>query len=306
MKFPTKLLLSAAAVAMAVAAPVAQAGALGGYLTPDGPVHLTFPVTPGGGEDKLQDDSVSAFVDKNPTSPTFGVGDQVWGLMTFSDIEASGKPSVGVTSHFITVLYSAEIKSLSGPDGKIVLGATSAGATSLASLCGALCTGKLSANSIGVVLATSNTANTNDPLNYSTTNTTTNLNTAANGWAWEATMGLVETDDFFHFDGSLFLGGTERGAFTIEQSIYAWDWAPVDVFDFASNTHVGDVTLDVGSVQLAQATVPPGSTVASQKDRGWTFRDQASVFVNPIPEPSSLFLLGAGLLGFAGSRRRQK
>ena len=64
---------------LSVFASTAQASVLSKYLTFDGPVHLTSPIFQGGGEDFLQDDSVSAWDDRD-LSGDFSDGDVVWQL----------------------------------------------------------------------------------------------------------------------------------------------------------------------------------------------------------------------------------
>jgi len=281
-------------------APVAQATILSSYLTFDGPVHASIPPSQGGGEDKLNDDSVSKFLDKD-SSGTFTGGDVIYGILNLSDFLSSGKPSTGVVGNQISILFSATITGL-GSGGSIALGPTAAGADSLATLCGGICaTAGIGASSIAVVLSTPTAASaTEDPLNWTTANFTTNFNTLG-PWSWEATLGLVAAaGNFFEFSGDNVIGGSERGAFTISSQAFAVQtWLPVDVFDFGGVVHTGDATLDRGIVDPA---------AGSQTANGWTFRDNASMYVNPlpVPEPGSVALMAIALAGFAGVTRGRR
>jgi hypothetical protein len=292
---------ASAALALGVAASPASATVLSDFLTFDGPLHLTDPVQQGGGEDKLQDDSLSVFDDRGTTG--YSVGDVIYGQVTLSDLLASGRASVPVGANSqISILFSATITGFTAT-GEVILGATAAAdPLSLQSLLvdGAMTSG-MTAQSIGVILSTT-TPDTNaadDPLNWTTAQFNTDYSTA-NNWNQEVVFGLVDSDDFFQFDptGALLIG-TDLGAFTIQQSAFNATWLPVDVQNYDGTTHLGSITLNIGNVSLASA---------EQNGRGWFFTDQSTFYVNPtaVPEPGTLALVSGALLGFGALRGRSK
>ena len=71
----------------------------------------------------------------------------------------------------------------------------------------------------------------------------------------------------------------------------------MDVVDYQGNIHMSDFTLDQGTVNIA---------TSEQIANGWDLRDQSTFFINPIPEPATIGLLGLGLLGMGASLRRRK
>lgn len=305
--YPTKI-LTASVMGLGFAfAPTAQATVLSNFLTFDGPAHYdTVAGNPfqGGGEDKMQDDSLSAFVDRD-NSGGYSVGDVVYGMLTLSEFNSSGVPSLGVgNNEQIALLFSTKIVSMNGgSNGTIELGAigNAADAYDLRTLLGvdAGIVAGLDNNTVGVMVSNPNGATpATDPLNFTTAQFSTEF-TAANGWSQELSIGLVEATDFFNFDNTgPGLTGTDRGAFTIQQEAFSVkDWIDVDMLDYASNIVKGDFTLDFGTVTLASG---------AEQANGWTFRDQSSFFVNPVPEPSMLSLLGIGLLGLSANLRKRK
>ncbi len=283
------------------------------YLTFDGPQHTSPPILPpgnvfpGGGEDKLQDDSLTAWIDNDEIGdPGFGIispGDDLWGYSTLSEINASGRDTVAIgSSSQIMILFATTLGNFGSGTGGSTMSLPNQSLLEAVMGQAGVTPGEAgtSANSIAVMLSTDTPdfVSAEDPLNWSANNV---FPTAAD-WDWEATFDIVaDNGDFFEFDFNNpvipTLGGEERGSFTISSSVFAVaEWLPVDVLDFGGNTHYGEATFD-------QGTVNPASQ--DERDAGWIFRDQSSFFLNPIPEASSFAIWGL-LTGIGMFYRRSR
>ncbi len=111
-----KQLVTAVALALGLGVGAAQATVLSSYLTFDGPAHyaLSFS-TPfqGGGEDKMQDDSLSKFIDADQ-SGGYSLGDIIFGMVTLSDVAPSNAAGQSLVSNQITLVFSAKITDMTG------------------------------------------------------------------------------------------------------------------------------------------------------------------------------------------------
>jgi len=295
-------------------APAAQATILSNFLSFDGPVHFSSPIQQGGGEDKLQDDSLSTFRDGTNTGNRAGVldaGDTLFGVITLSEINSSNRPSATIgPSSQIAIIYAAKVLTGDTTVAGTIATFGPADAGFLAGICGAVCApAGILASTIGVALSTSQGVDAlvnpqNDPLNWDAAGAngfTANFN-GANGngpWSWELTLGMTDGSDNFFQAFSFGDSANEKAAFDITSQAFAATWQLVDVKEIvAATVHTNEVTLDQGTIQFADT---------EEVSRGWAFRDQGSFFVNAVvPEPSILALMGIALAGMAGVARRRR
>lgn len=307
------LLASSLGLAMMGAMPV-QATTLSELLTYDGGSHVLGVdyanpplVFQGGGEDQLVDESRTVHIDAN-TNNQFDAGEVVWGMLGFSDSKSSPAFSQNqITNGQVAVVFSAQITDLVGGAGSAIALdaiADSTNAFDLRQLLDPSLRNSLDDDTVAVVLSHNDT--NEDPLNYSAADAQYSDDSfskfsVANGWSWEASLGLVEASDFFAFKESISgqRQGNEAAALTIQDQAFEVDeWIATDILDFGNNV----VTADA----VYSATVQIGDAGAQAK--GWTFQDDSNVLVNPhrIPEPTVLGLLGLGLFGLGYAKRRKQ
>lgn len=303
-------LFSVAVLSWVLGAPVAEASILSSKLTFDGPSGVAQPLGAPqqlGGEDKMQDDSLSSFVNVDGSTtplgaPTFTVGDIIWGVLSLSDIDSSGQPNINLPPGQVAFVFSAKIAASGGGVFSLAPINDTTSPYDLSNLIDGSVQSGLSGDTILTALSSADDSVANNPLNWATSDFLGGVKkfSAANGWGWELTADMVSSDDFFEFQpgAPALLTGTDRGGLTITSNAFGAAWLPVDVFDFGATTHYNDLTLDLGTVSLASG---------DQVTKGWTFTDQSTFYVNPVPEPSAM-LTWLGLAGvsavFVARRRR--
>lgn len=275
-----------------------EASILSNLLTFDGPEHFTSPPFKGGGEDKIDDDSRSLFIDVDGNEE-FSVGDVIWGVLTISDVQASGVPvDQELPPNRIVFVFSAKIAEEGDVAGSWELApvADDQSDYDLRNLLDSSVLNGLSDETIVTVFSAVDTA-TNNPIDWSPSEVKTEL-TTTKGWSWELTADMKDgTDDFFVYKEDVpgQLTGVDRGGLTITSSAFSAVWLDVDVLDFNGVTHYNNLVLYPASVTY-------------EPTNGWTFTDHSTFFVNAVPEPVSL-ITWAGLAGFGAAfaaRRRRR
>lgn len=308
--------IAALLISMSIVAST-DASVLTSRLTFDGPIHHTLlfgSPFQGGGEDKLQDDSVTALVDNG--DGVIGIGDFVYGIINMTNTQASTQANQGISqTEQITIVFSAKFTG-AGSGGSFSLGPVADSLSDIdlrnllsPSIIDDFSLGAFDDTSVFVVMSnpigTAEVGGIN-PLNSNANiggavdaNSIENVLTNANGWTGDAIGGLL-AGNFFEFLSTGGLSGLERGGFTITEKNFSGFFLSVDVANFGGVITDHDVTLDFGSVNAASV---------EEQGKGWVFSDQGSFFVNvkAVPEPATAVVWSI-LLGFATicSRRPQR
>ncbi len=307
------ILCAASALCVAFSAS-ANAGVISSLLTFDGPVHHTLNAfgspTTGGGEDQLNDESRGKLVD--PGSDGFSTGDILFGMITISDVDSSGVPNVGVGAfQQIAMVYAAKILApVSGdPAGFFRLGAVGDSTNAhdlrklLDSTLGTSAALGLDDSSVFVMLGNqtgthpSEGGSAADPLNFDLGTPELELLefNSGNGWAWEATGGIVTSTDYFQAQLALSGDLTEKGGFSIQKHDFGSGtvFLPVDVKSLLGAITTHDVILFNG-------------TVTATSDAPWDFEDQSAFVVNAVPEPATLGIWTGILVAFGAARVKRR
>lgn len=119
---------------------------------------------------------------------------------------------------------------------------------------------------------------------------------------------LTYFDGFSYGNGGFSGGGFSAGDATIAFSRTGLPGEEVDSLFFPSSWTAGVNTLDAFSyttldgfeTSIATLALVPNSSAVWTAASG----DTVTILISPIPEPSSAFLVGLGVLGFVANRRR--
>lgn len=311
-------LIAIASVVMAVS--TAEAGLLETSVSPNGQL------------DVLQDNSVGVLLfDGDGLGGTtsdgiINVGDVIGGLVRIQKNTTDGfdiSPTLGE----MVIVFSAEIVGQSagvqfGNGIKFDLAPSTVAGTTLAAILPSF--GAFPVGAIAASLSSPASSSPVDPTTQAFVPTAlANLNSGI--WSLDAvlgfdTSGLGGTNtfgdvDFFEaelrdFDGNGSISiaellarsvgslvGAESGGFSI-LSGPAYTWLAVDV-DHLDGTTTTQHEVGIPNTSLLR----PNPTEATNF---YAFADQANVLVNPVPEPSSVVLLGLGALSACGVRLRRR
>lgn len=299
---------------MAMAVNTASAGLLETVVSSDGVL------------DVLQDNSVGVLLYDGGTSGRIDVGDVIGGLVRLQKNTTDGfdiSPTLGE----LVVAFSAEIVGaadgdLFGNGIKFTLAPSTVAGTTLGDLFPTF--GAFAAGSIAAAFSSPASLNPVDPTTQAFAPTAlANLNSGI--WTLDAVLGFDTSGaggtnvfgdvDFFEAElrdfnndgfidisellarsvGSL-IGG-ESGGFSV-LSGPAFTYLPVDV-DHLNDTITTQHQVGIPSTSLLRPN-------ATEESNLYAFADQANVIVNPVPEPSSVILLGLGVVSALGLRARRR
>ena len=132
----------------------------------------------------------------------------------------------------------------------------------------------------------------------------TNYGVTFTGW-----QGIAETFDPLDKElyGFKFLrfGSNTSIDFNTETNLYSFDYVVSGTVDYQVGSSVGSLTDSYGTINFDVANQGLLSLVTFTINDGSTFFIDNIKIAAPVPVPAAALLLGAGLLGIVGVRRRQ-
>jgi hypothetical protein len=283
--------------------------------------------------DNFTDESRSAFIDADG-SGGFSQNDILVGMIRFSNANPSGQAPNQNISQQLSIVFSATITAAptflggtgTGPDPlrfSYTLGPTDpTNAMSLPKLLddsvqGGIADGDAIWNSaIGVLLE--NPSTTANPIAFPGATVAAQMAnfTSANGWSFDLLAGFDQSGTNRFGDTDVFeatanivtsgptaghITGNEAGGFSVLAGFPSALLLPVDLIHVDATTMTShDVTLDYPDTVYKNFGSPAISAP-------WTFSDQSSFSINPMPEPvSALIWLGlVSVFGCVASSRRR-
>jgi hypothetical protein len=143
------------------------------------------------------------------------------------------------------------------------------------------------------------TANTS----FDTYLTGTNTTTVGAGHEWEYDIPGGSAVD-------LFIDVSDYSIrYQVGNATYSWlssDYITISDLDFGGGASIGSLTLsDVTAPALIGDFSFDGHSITFKPDHGvWTANQGATVNINTVPIPGAIWLLGSGLIGMVGIRRK--
>lgn len=268
------------------------------------------------GPDNLEDVDYESFVDLGAAGPS--AGDVFIGIFTLEFVNGTETSGAGAT---FSGLLVARVKSVTG-GGRIEFEAVSAseyddlsdGTGALGAVTGALMLPTRADASSALLVYDDTSSPFIDP----------GANVANTDWSGVKTAITTAVDGTkvieFGFTGTTYAEAqlTSGGNFDFALALNVTDnniWPMADVtsadsgiFDLDS-TFGSDIALPDAQLHVGGETDQVDSPTAPNNNRdtgAFNYRTDADLYINPVPEPGSMTLLGLGALGLLGGRMRRR